>query len=99
LTFLHVFPYSARKGTPAARMPAVSGPVIKERAAKLRAAGDAALARHLAAQVGITHDVLTEGQRMGRTAQFTEVSFTEDQSEGQILRCTIRGSDATRLIV
>ena len=52
LTFLHVFPFSPRKGTPAARMPQLKGPEIRDRAARLRAAGDAQLARHLAAAAG-----------------------------------------------
>lgn len=92
LTFLHVFPYSARKGTPAARMPQLRGPVIKERAARLRQAGDAALARHLAAQVGVTHRILLETPRMGRTEQFTEVTFARDQPDGQIISAQILGS-------
>ncbi|MEM6304471.1 MAG: tRNA (N(6)-L-threonylcarbamoyladenosine(37)-C(2))-methylthiotransferase MtaB [Pseudomonadota bacterium] len=90
LTWLHVFPYSARPGTPAARMPAVAGPVIKERAARLRAAGAAQVARHLAAQVGKTHDILMESPRMGRTAQFAEVHFDEDKPEGAIVTAKIR---------
>ncbi len=97
LTFLHVFPYSRRDGTPAARMPQVSGPAIRDRAARLRAAGDAALGRHLAAQIGRTHRVLTEGPRLGRTEQFTEVAFTEDQPEGALLHVTIRDRDGPRL--
>ena len=97
LTFLHVFPYSPRKGTPAARMPQVRGPEIKARAAGLRAAGDAALARHLAAQKGLSHDVLIEGPRLGRTAQFTEVAFATDQPEGRILRKVITGAEGNRL--
>ena len=97
LTFLHVFPYSARKGTPAARMPAVKGPLIRERAARLRTAGDAALARHLAAQVGQVHRVLTETPRMGRTEQFTEVSFAEEQPEGQIVTARMTGVEDGRL--
>jgi len=97
LTFLHVFPYSARKGTPAARMPAVKGPVIKQRAALLRAEGDKALLRHLAAQTGLSHRILTEGPRMGRTEQFTEVQFTTDQPEGQIITARIAGTDGHRL--
>ncbi|MDO5657898.1 MAG: tRNA (N(6)-L-threonylcarbamoyladenosine(37)-C(2))-methylthiotransferase MtaB [Paracoccus sp. (in: a-proteobacteria)] len=97
LTFLHVFPYSARKGTPAARMPAVPGDVIRDRAARLRAAGDAALRTHLAAQVGQTHRVLTEGPRLGRTEQFTEVSFAQDQPEGALLDVVIGGHDGARL--
>ncbi|MDE3027333.1 MAG: tRNA (N(6)-L-threonylcarbamoyladenosine(37)-C(2))-methylthiotransferase MtaB [Paracoccaceae bacterium] len=97
LTFLHVFPYSARHGTPAARMPAVPGAAIKSRAARLRAAGDAALARHLAAQQGQTHRILTESPRMGRTEQFTEVEFATDRPEGQIVTATITGHDGTHL--
>ncbi len=97
LTFLHVFPFSPRKGTPAARMPQVHGPDIKDRAARLRAVGDAALQRHLAAQVGREHVVLVEGPRLGRTEQFTEVSFASDQPEGQILRARISGMAGGRL--
>ena len=98
LTFLHVFPYSPRKGTPAARMPQVKGPQIKARAARLRAAGDAALARHLAAQVGQSHRVLMESARMGRTEQFTEVVFGADQPEGAIVEAVISGcTDRTLL--
>ena len=97
LTFLHVFPFSPRKGTPAARMPQVPGPAIRDRAARLRAAGDAALAAHLAAAVGQTHRILTEGPRMGRTEQFTEVTFATDQPEGQIVTATIRGHDGQAL--
>ncbi|MFI0395801.1 tRNA (N(6)-L-threonylcarbamoyladenosine(37)-C(2))-methylthiotransferase MtaB [Paracoccus jiaweipingae] len=98
LTFLHVFPYSARKGTPAARMPAVTGGVIRDRAARLRAVGDAALAAHLQAQHGTRHTVLTEGPRLGRTEQFTEVRFDTDQPEGTLMQVMIRGDDGTRLL-
>jgi threonylcarbamoyladenosine tRNA methylthiotransferase MtaB len=98
LTFLHVFPFSPRKGTPAARMPQLQGPEIKARAARLRAAGDLALSRHLTAQVGLTHRILLEGLRLGRTEQFTEVSFEADQPEGQILTATIRGVTGKRLL-
>ncbi|WBU61079.1 tRNA (N(6)-L-threonylcarbamoyladenosine(37)-C(2))-methylthiotransferase MtaB [Paracoccus albus] len=99
LTFLHVFPYSARQGTPAARMPAVNGKVIKERAARLRAAGNEALHRHLNAQIGRTHRVLTEGPRLGRTEQFTEVSFERDMPEGTLLYGEVAGHDGTRLFL
>ena len=98
LTFLHVFPYSARKGTPAAKMPPVRGPIIKERAARLRAAGEVALGRHLGAQIGQMHQVLMESPRMGRTAQFTEVDFSADQPEGQIVSARITGASAQRLM-
>ncbi|QJD16992.1 tRNA (N(6)-L-threonylcarbamoyladenosine(37)-C(2))-methylthiotransferase MtaB [Paracoccus sanguinis] len=97
LSFLHVFPYSPRKGTPAARMPAVPGPAIRDRAARLRAAGAAALAAHLSAQVGQRHSVLTEGPRLGRTEQFTEVAFDRDQPEGALIEVTIRAHDGARL--
>ncbi len=98
LTWLHVFPYSARQGTPAARMPAVNGTVIKTRAAALRAAGDTQVAKHLAAQISQTHSILMENPRMGRTEQFTEVRFETDQSEGQIITATIKGATKTQLI-
>lgn len=97
LTFLHVFPYSARKDTPAARMPRVPGPVIKDRAARLRAAGDAALRRHLDAQIGQTRAVLTEGPRLGRTEHFTEIAFDRDMPEGTLMDLTITGHDGMRL--
>ena len=97
LTWLHVFPYSAREGTPAARMPAVNGAAIKARAAKLRAAGDAQVQRHLEAQIGRQHEVLMENASMGRTAQFAEVDFSAPQQEGRIVRATITGSNGTRL--
>ncbi|GAA6188515.1 tRNA (N(6)-L-threonylcarbamoyladenosine(37)-C(2))-methylthiotransferase MtaB [Litorivita sp. NS0012-18] len=97
LTWLHVFPYSPRQGTPAARMPAVDGRAIKERAARLRAAGDARVQRHLAAQIGNTHRVLMENPHMGRTEQFTEVTFAAPQTEGQIVTAVITGLDAHQL--
>ncbi|WP_375279668.1 tRNA (N(6)-L-threonylcarbamoyladenosine(37)-C(2))-methylthiotransferase MtaB [Pseudooctadecabacter sp.] len=98
LTWLHVFPYSPRQGTPAARMPAVNGHNIKARAARLRAAGDAAVAKHLAAQQGTTHRVLMENPRMGRTEQFTEVTFDTDQPESQIVTAQITGQTDTQLL-
>lgn len=97
LTWLHVFPYSPRSGTPAARMPAVPGAAIKERAARLRAAGEVQVARHLETQLGRTHRVLLESTRMGRTEQFTEVLFSADQPEGQIVTAHINGVNGTRL--
>ncbi len=99
LTWLHVFPYSARKGTPAARMPAVDGKAIKARAALLRAAGEAQVQRHLAQQVGRQHDVLMESPQMGRTAQFAEVRFDAPQPVGQIVRATVRAHAQQHLVV
>ncbi|WP_114966134.1 tRNA (N(6)-L-threonylcarbamoyladenosine(37)-C(2))-methylthiotransferase MtaB [Alkalilacustris brevis] len=99
LTFLHVFPYSARRGTPAARMPQVPGSVIRDRAARLRAAGEAALATHLAAQAGARHRILMEAPRMGRTEQFTPVAFATPQPEGTIVEACITGHDGASLKV
>jgi threonylcarbamoyladenosine tRNA methylthiotransferase MtaB len=97
LTWLHVFPFSARPGTPAARMPAVDGRAIKSRAARLRAAGEAAVARHLAGQVGRHHAVLMENPHMGRTAQFAEVHFERPEVEGSIVAATVLRADGHRL--
>jgi threonylcarbamoyladenosine tRNA methylthiotransferase MtaB len=98
LTFLHVFPFSPRPGTPAARMPQVPGPVAKARAARLRAAGDTALARHLAARVGTVQRVLTEGPRTGRCEDFTEVAFATDQPEGRVVEARVTGAAEGRLL-
>lgn len=97
LTWLHVFPYSQREGTPAARMPPVTGGAIKERAARLRAKGAEQVSKHLAAQLGRTHQVLMENPHMGRTEQFTEVRFDAPHAEGQIVSATIVGQDSTGL--
>ena len=97
LTWLHVFPYSPRPGTPAARMPQVDGRAIKTRAARLRAAGAARVAAHLAEQQGRRHRVLTESPRMGRTEQFTEVIFGSDHPEGQIITATVTGQNGMQL--
>jgi threonylcarbamoyladenosine tRNA methylthiotransferase MtaB len=91
LTWLHVFPYSVRNGTPAARMPQVAGQDIKRRAAALRAAGAQQVRQHLAAQRGTTHRILMESPRMGRTEQFAEVTLSADQPEGEIITAQITG--------
>ncbi|MEH6645292.1 tRNA (N(6)-L-threonylcarbamoyladenosine(37)-C(2))-methylthiotransferase MtaB [Sulfitobacter sp.] len=98
LTWLHVFPYSAREGTPAVRMPPVNGKAIKARAAQLRAAGDAQMQRHLAAQVGRTHNVLMENPHMGRTTQFAEVHFAHAQTEGAIVQSIIQSATEKHLL-
>ena len=97
LTWLHVFPYSPRKGTPAARMPQVDGAAIKDRAARLRAAGEARVQAHLSEQIGQIHHILMENPRMGRTEQFTEVAFGADQPEGRIVTARIAGQDGRQL--
>lgn len=98
LTWLHVFPYSKREGTPAARIPQqVNGNIIKDRAARLRAAGEAQVTQHLQAQIGKTHHILMENPHMGRTEQFTEVAFEAPQPEGQIVKATITSATGTQL--
>ena len=82
LSFLHVFPFSARKGTPAARMPGLDRALVKERAARLRAKGADALARRLAALVGTTQSVLMEKSGLGRTPCFAPVTLRQAQGEG-----------------
>ncbi|MDO6726991.1 tRNA (N(6)-L-threonylcarbamoyladenosine(37)-C(2))-methylthiotransferase MtaB [Cognatishimia sp. 1_MG-2023] len=92
LTWLHVFPYSKREGTPAAKIPnQVNGTIIKARAAQLRAAGDAQVAAHLQAQIGKSHHILMENPHMGRTEQFTEVTFAQPQTEGALVTAKITG--------
>jgi threonylcarbamoyladenosine tRNA methylthiotransferase MtaB len=98
LTFLHVFPYSPRPGTPAARMPQVSGPVIKERARRLRAAGEAALQKRLASEIGATREVLIESDRQGRTEHFLPVAIN-GATPGEVKLLAIAGHDGARLTV
>ncbi|MCV6545767.1 MAG: tRNA (N(6)-L-threonylcarbamoyladenosine(37)-C(2))-methylthiotransferase MtaB [Cohaesibacter sp.] len=97
LTHLHVFPYSARPGTPAAKMPQVKGPVIKERAARLREVGDAALSRHLQSQIGRECDILVERNGLGRTEQFT-MSEIANGEPGDIVRAKIVGATHRHLM-
>ena len=92
LTWLHVFPYSVRKGTPAARMPQVNGRLIKSRAAQLRSAGSQQVEIYLKSQVGKTHEVLVETPYMGRTQQFAEVTFNTPQTEGKIVSTVIESA-------
>jgi threonylcarbamoyladenosine tRNA methylthiotransferase MtaB len=98
LTFLHVFPYSKRPGTPAARMPQVAGGAIKERARRLRATSEAALRKRLAAEIGATRQVLIESGRQGRTEHFLPVAIA-DEVPGTVRAMTIAGHDSTRLTV
>ena len=98
LTWLHVFPYSPRQGTPAARMPQVGGAAIRARAARLRGAGAAAEQRHLAGQMGRDHRVLMETPRMGRTEQFAEVLLDSDQPVGRIVQARITGLAGRQLL-
>jgi threonylcarbamoyladenosine tRNA methylthiotransferase MtaB len=99
LSFLHVFPYSPRPGTPAAKMPQVAKPLIKERAARLRAFGEAALARHLERHVGETRTALLERGLAARLPDFTPVRLTSLAGEGgQVLPVRITGHDGKQLL-
>ncbi len=98
LTWLHVFPFSPREGTPAARMPQMDRSIIKERAARLRSRGELAVQDHLAAQIGLEHNILIENERMGRTEGFTEVLFNKDQIKGSIVNAKIVSKSQTQLI-
>ena len=91
LTFLHVFPYSARPGTPAARMPQVAGDVIKARAALLRAVGDKAAAQFLNSEIGRVRDVLMETDSLARTPQFASVRLDQPLVPGEITAIELTG--------
>ncbi len=98
LTQLHVFPFSPRKGTPAARMPQLDRALVKERASALRAKGQVALSRFLDARVGETHTVLMEPEGRGRTTQFTPVAVSGTQAgANKFEQVTITGHDGSRL--
>lgn len=98
LTWLHVFPYSARAGTPAARMPQMDRGIIKERAARLRVLGEDQVRKHLMSQLGHIPNILIENENMGRMEDFTEVNFTTSQPVGQIVQAQITGCSDTQLI-
>jgi threonylcarbamoyladenosine tRNA methylthiotransferase MtaB len=95
LTYLHVFPFSPRPETPAARMPQVDKAVIKERAQRLRAKGEAGLAAFLRSSVGATQRVLIETENSGRNEQFAQVRFTQSLSPGAIVTAHITGAQPT----
>ncbi|RWH33561.1 MAG: tRNA (N(6)-L-threonylcarbamoyladenosine(37)-C(2))-methylthiotransferase MtaB [Mesorhizobium sp.] len=96
LTHLHVFPFSPREGTPAARMPQLRREVVKERAARLRAAGEAAYRRHLAALAGTRQSILIERDGLGRTEGFTLAAIGVGQP-GEIVEAVVTGHDGARL--
>jgi threonylcarbamoyladenosine tRNA methylthiotransferase MtaB len=98
LTFLHVFPYSPRPGTPASRMPQVEGGLIKERAKRLREAGEAALRERLDAEVGQIREILIESTTQGRTEHFLPVALSGEVPRA-VRRLSISGHDGARLTV
>jgi threonylcarbamoyladenosine tRNA methylthiotransferase MtaB len=98
LSFLHVFPYSPRPGTPAARMPPVQRAAVKDRAARLRAAGEAALSRHLERQVGRTLRGLVEKPGVARAEDFTEIRFAGDAPVGRVTDLLVTGHDGQHAV-
>ncbi|WOJ91083.1 tRNA (N(6)-L-threonylcarbamoyladenosine(37)-C(2))-methylthiotransferase MtaB [Methylocapsa polymorpha] len=96
LTHLHVFPFSARPGTPAAKMPPVAGAAVKERAQNLREAGEAAVRSHHQAQIGKVLRVLTERGGIGRAEDFSRVRLA-DQPPSRMLDVEISGADGAAL--
>jgi threonylcarbamoyladenosine tRNA methylthiotransferase MtaB len=103
LTHLHVFPYSVRPGTPAARMPALPRPVVKERAKRLRQRGEEAFRSHLASEAregrnGTVRLALMESDTLGRTEQFTPVTFKDPKRSGLIVPLTVIGEDGRTLL-
>jgi threonylcarbamoyladenosine tRNA methylthiotransferase MtaB len=97
LTFLHVFPFSPRPGTPAARMPQVGRAAVKCRAARLRQSGEATLARYLEGRIGSEVELLTERERLGRTPQFIEMDLSRPVAPGRVLQARVTASDGRRL--
>lgn len=96
LSYVHVFPFSPRPGTPAARMPQVPRPVIKARSERLRESGRTALARHLAQRVGRTVAALVEQPGTARAPDFTEIAFQGPGEAGAIVPMRITGHDGRR---
>ncbi len=98
LAYLHVFPFSPRPGTPAARMPQLDRATVKARAERLRAAGAAALVRHLGAQVGRTVSAVVERDGLARAEDFTEVAFDGPAKIGGVVRLTLSGQNGRRAL-
>ncbi|CAN7188445.1 threonylcarbamoyladenosine tRNA methylthiotransferase MtaB [Brucella sp. NBRC 12952] len=97
LTHLHVFPYSAREGTPAARMPQVRREIVKERAARLRAVGDRAYEKHLASLNGTVQRLLIEKEGIARTEGFT-LAAVDQGNAGEIIERIVTGHDGEKLL-
>lgn len=97
LTYLHVFPFSPRKGTPAAKMPQVDRAAVKERAARLRAAGEAAHARYLDCLAGQRFEILMERNNIGRTPHFAEVRLDRAAPIGSLQWATMGHHEGLRL--
>ncbi|MBV8791157.1 MAG: tRNA (N(6)-L-threonylcarbamoyladenosine(37)-C(2))-methylthiotransferase MtaB [Pseudolabrys sp.] len=98
LTQLHVFPFSPRPGTPAARMPQVARDIVKDRARRLRDKGEAALCAHLQNEVGAWRKVLAESAKVGRTEQFVPVRLATSCMPGTMLDVAIAAHDGRQLL-
>jgi threonylcarbamoyladenosine tRNA methylthiotransferase MtaB len=98
LTQLHVFPFSPRPGTPAARMPQVDRSIIKDRAHRLREKGEAGLREYLDREIGTRRSVLAEAGGLARTEQFMPVRLSAPVKPGVILDVTMAGHDGRRLL-
>ena len=99
LTFLHVFPYSPRPGTPAAKMLPVDREIVKRRAALLRAKGEERLQRFLATEVGAMRDILVETPTLGRTPHFALARFETAMVPGAVINAKIASASSTHLHV
>jgi len=97
LTQLHVFPFSPRPGTPAARMPQIDRSIVKDRARRLREKGETALRRHLDLEIGTRRSVLAEARGLARTEQFMPVRLSAPVKPGVILDVTMTGHDGRQL--
>ena len=97
LTYLHVFPFSPRPGTPAARMPQLDRGVVKARAARLRDVGNARLQAFLSREVGAMRQVLIETRLSGRTEHFAQVKFESAMTPGAIVTAKVTGKGAAHL--
>jgi threonylcarbamoyladenosine tRNA methylthiotransferase MtaB len=98
MPYLHVFPYSERPGTPAARMPAVLKPVRKERAARLRAAGLVEASRFFNGQIGRIVSLLTEADQLGHSEHFAPVHLAQPATPGRLMRALVTGSTGEQLL-
>lgn len=98
ITWLHVFPFSKREGTPAAKMPQVDKKVKKSRVNEFKSVSEQAVQSHLQAQVGKIQRVLIEDAKMGRTEQFSEVRFECPKELGKIVSTEIKGVSGDQLI-
>ena len=96
LTYLHVFPYSKRPGTAASKMPPLDGGLIKQRAARLRQAGDEALKRYLQTCMGQTIEVLVEQGKTGHTCHFAPVELTSTPPAGVLVNAVVIALDTEK---